>query len=252
MIPYIRRNKIIEELENKDIIYIDDFLSIFENVSSSTIRRDLKILEEEGRIVMLRGGAVKLRDNSFDIPVETKKFLNINEKDQIGQLAASLVEDGDVIYLDSGTTCLQMVKYLNNKQITVITSGTQVLNELDGDNVHCIIVGGEVNKATDSIAGPLTDSNLKNLFFDKAFLGASGISLEGGINTPDFREASKKAIVKTNSKECYVLADSSKFNKNTLCKAMDLNECTIITDKINELFEKETTFIDTNHWEKVK
>lgn len=232
MIPYMRREKIMSELESKEIIYIEDFLKVFDGVSESTIRRDIKTLEEEGLIVSLRGGAVKLKTNSSDIPVGTKKFLYTEEKEKIGKVAASLVEDEEVIYIDSGTTCSAMVKHIKAKDVKIITSNLQILNELDNNYIKsCIIVGGEVNKNLDSIAGPLTDATLRNLNFDKAFLGASGFGMEVGINTPDFAEANKKSIVKNNAKNCYVLVDSSKFNKRTLCKAFEMNEATLITNK---------------------
>jgi DeoR family fructose operon transcriptional repressor len=201
------------------------------------MRRDLKILEEEGQIQMLRGGGVKLKSSSYDIPVVEKKEIYKEEKERIARFAASLVRNHEVIYIDSGTTCLQMIKYLKDKTITIITSNIQVINELDSPTIKCIVLGGEVNKALDSISGPLTEAALKNLYFDKAFLGTSGFSLENGINTPDFREASKKAIIKQKSKECYVLADHSKCGKNTLCKAFELDECIIITDKSSPLLE---------------
>lgn len=232
MIPYVRREKIMDELENKKIMYIEDFLKIFNEVSESTIRRDLKTLEDENYIVMLRGGAVKLKLDSYEIPVGTKKLLYKEEKESIAKFAASLVEDEEVIYIDSGTTCSAMVKYIKAKGVRVITSNIQVLNEMNGNLIEsCIIVGGEVNRNLDSIAGPLTDESLRKLNFDKAFLGTSGFGKEVGINTPDFREASKKSIVNFNTRSCYVLADSSKFNKSTLCKAFDINDCTLITNK---------------------
>lgn len=237
MIPYVRREKIIEELENKDIIYIDEFLKIFNGISESTIRRDLKTLEEEGYIVQLRGGAVKLKVSTYDAPVVTKKLLNKKEKEKIAKRAASFIKNEEVIYIDSGTTCLSIPKYIKARDVRIVTSNTQVLEELENPNiVSCIIVGGEVNHELGSLSGPLTDANLKNLHFDKAFLGTSGFGQVEGINTPDFKEASKKTIVKTNSNKCFVLADSSKYKVSTLCKAFELNECILITDEtIKEL-----------------
>ncbi|MEH7442681.1 DeoR/GlpR family DNA-binding transcription regulator [Bacillus sp. JJ1122] len=232
MIPYVRREKIMDELENKQIMYIEDFLKIFDGVSESTIRRDLKTLEDENYIVLLRGGAVKLKLDAYEIPVGTKKLLYKEDKEKIAKYAASLIEDEEVIYIDSGTTCSAMVKYIKAKGIRVVTSNIQVLNEINGNGIEsCIIVGGEVNKSLDSISGPLTDAALKSMNFDRSFLGTSGFGLEVGINTPDFREASKKTIANTNSRQCYVLADSSKFNKSTLCKAFELKDCTLITNK---------------------
>jgi DeoR family transcriptional regulator, fructose operon transcriptional repressor len=235
MIPYVRREKIMDELENKKIMYIEDFLKIFDGVSESTIRRDLKTLEDENYIVLLRGGAVKLKLDSYEIPVGTKKLLYKEEKEKIAKFAASIVEDEEVIYIDSGTTCSAMVKYIKAKGVRVITSNVQVISEINNNHHNsiesCIVLGGEINRNLDSIAGPLTDATLKDLNFDKSFLGTSGFGLDIGINTPDFREASKKSIVKKNSKKCYVLADNSKYNKATLCKAFDLQDCLLITNK---------------------
>lgn len=244
MIPYERREKIMTELEKEDIIYIDDFLKVFDGVSESTIRRDIKSLEEEGLIVALRGGAVKAKINSYDIPVGTKKLLYTEEKEKIGKLAASLIEDGEVIYIDSGTTCSAMVRHIKAKNVKIITTNLQVLNELDDKYIDkCIIVGGEVNKNLDSVAGPLTDTTLQNLNFDKAFVGASGFGFKAGVNTPEFTEANKKSIVKDNSKKCYVLADSSKFNKSTLCKAFELSEATLITNEFIDSFENKLKYM---------
>ena len=242
MIPYVRRQSILAELEKHDIAYVNE-LSEALDISASTIRRDLNTLAEEGQIVLLRGGAVKLRTGSFDLPIQTKQLLNIEKKERIAKYAASLVNDGEVIYIDSGTTTLDMMKYLKNKKITVVTSNTQVIDTLSDSDVECIILGGDLTKNLGSIVGPITEKLLQNMFFDKSFLGASGYSLSGGINTPDVREATKKDIVRMNSKETYVLVDSSKADKTTFYKAFNLNECIIITDASNELLEKHAKFI---------
>lgn len=243
MIAYVRRKKILEELVKKDIVYIEDLAKIFSNVSMSTIRRDLKALSKEGEVVLLRGGAVKLKADLNELPIQTKQLLNMDKKEKIAKKAASLVNDGEVIYIDSGSTCFCMIKYLKDKRITVVTSNTYIIGELANTNINCIILGGEIIKNLGSIVGPITDGLLTNMFFDKAFLGANGYSLQGGISTPDPREANKKKIVKNNSKETYVLADSSKADKVTFCKAFEIDECVIITDCENETLKKYAKYI---------
>lgn len=242
MIPYIRHQNILSELEKHEIAYVNDLSEILE-ISASTIRRDLNTLSEEGQIVLLRGGAVKLKTGSFDLPIQAKQLLNIEKKDRIAKYAASLVKDGDVIYIDSGTTPLMMMKYLKDKKITVVTSNTQVLEMLVETDITCIILGGEITKNLGSIVGPITEKLLSTMFFDKSFLGASGFSLNGGINTPDVREATKKEIVRNNSKVTYVLVDSSKVNKTSFCKAFNIDQAIIITDERNERLEKHAQFI---------
>jgi DeoR family fructose operon transcriptional repressor len=232
MIPYVRKKIILRELEIKEVVYIADLIPILEETSESTIRRDMKQLAEEGKIELLQGGAAKLkRTSSYDMPLESKKFLNINEKERIARFAATLISNGEVIYIDSGTTTLGLVKYLLDKDIRVITSNTAVLSMLHDVAFSCHIVGGDVETALASVVGPVTENQLRDLYFDKAFIGATGFGLKSGITTPDFREASKKKIVMNNSAKIYLLADSSKYNNHALCKAFEISECTIITDK---------------------
>ena len=237
MIPYIRKKTILGALSKKEIVYISDLIPLLEETSESTIRRDLKNLEDDGKIEVLQGGAAKLKkSNSYDMPLSSKKFLYIQEKESIAKTAADLVSDGEVIYIDSGTTSLGMLKYLKQKKIRIITSNTAVLQMLEGASFTTHILGGDVEVSLASIVGPTTENQLRELYFDKAFLGATGFSVTNGITTPDFRESSKKRIVMENSHKVYVLADISKYNKHALCKSFKLNQCTIITNEpIKEL-----------------
>lgn len=243
MIPYLRRKKILAELRKKEIVYLNELEKALPDISEATIRRDLKALEEEGYVDLLRGGAAKISTASFDVPMQTKERLHTKEKQMIAQYAASLVNDGEVIYIDSGTTTLQMIPYLKHKRITVITSNTQVINLLPECQFNCILLGGQVYTSLGSVSGPVTEKQLAELFFDKAFLGASGYTQEGGINTPDLREATKKKMVMEHSKKTYVLADGSKANKQTLCRALAFDQCTIITDESNEILEANADYV---------
>ena len=232
MIPYLRRRKILEELEVKELIYLDEFAEILDDTSPSTIRRDLKLLVGEGKIDLLQGGAARLsKTSSYDMPLISKQQVHMAEKDAIARLAAEQVKDGEVIYLDSGTTPLSMVKYLKNKDIQIVTSNTMVLFQLEDSKFTCHILGGEIEKSLGSVAGAVTDNLLRDMFFDKAFIGCTGVSSPYGVTTPDFREANKKRIAMEQSSITYVLADSDKLGKRALCKAFDTDKCTLITDK---------------------
>lgn len=243
MIPYERQLHILQYLETKEIASIEDFMKIFENVSESTIRRDLKSLAEEGQIVLLRGGGARLKTESYEAPLDAKKNKQVGAKEAIAKYAAGLVEDGDSIYLDSGSTTLGMIKYLKDKKITIVTTNALVYSELQGAHVKCYLVGGELNISTASIFGTTTNMTLMEKFFNKAFIGASGFSERAGISTPDVREAEKKQIVHGNSDETYVLMDSSKAEKNTMCKIYDLGQVPIICDKVVPILEKAGNYI---------
>lgn len=242
-IPYERRKLMLAELEKHEIVSLDDFYDALQGISKSTIRRDLKTLETEGQVVLLRGGAAKIKSGSYDTPLNSRNLLRVKEKDAIARAAAELVKDGEAIYIDAGSTCLRMIPYLKNKIITVVTTNAMIYPEIVETNLQCTIVGGDILKATASIVGPLTDNILHDMYFDKAFIGATGYDIQAGINTPDFREANKKRIVKGNSKEVFVLVDSSKESKKTMCKAFDLKECILITDKDTALLREHANYI---------
>lgn len=231
MIPHQRRLQMLQLLEQKEIVSLDDFCREIDNISESTIRRDLKTLEAEGQITLLRGGGACLKKGSYEIPVNSKTIKNVNEKEAIARYAASLVKEGESIYLDSGSTPLRMVKHLQNKDITIVTTNALIFSEIQESKIKCFLIGGEINVKTASILGTKTNSELSMMYFDKAFLGGNGFSEKAGINTPDTREAEKKQIVQRNSTETYMLLDSSKSGKNTLCKVFELGQVPIICDK---------------------
>lgn len=243
MIPYQRRMEMLQLLEQQEIVSLSDFCEHISNVSESTIRRDLKTLEAEGEIILLRGGGACLKQGSYEVPVQSKSVKNVNEKEKIAKYAASLVHDGESIYIDSGSTLLRMAKYLKGKDITLVTTNALFFSEIQGMNMKCFIIGGEINFSTASIVGTKTNSMLSEMYFDKAFLGANGFSDKAGISTPDIREAEKKQIVCRHSNKTYVLADSSKSGRNTLCKVFDLGEVTIICDKVTDMLEKSENYL---------
>lgn len=235
-IPYLRRKKIMELLAQNEILSIEAIQQALSPCSESTVRRDLGYLEQEKLVTLLRGGAVKLADSEFvELPVAEKVRLNMDRKERIAKFAATLVEDGEIIYIDSGTTTALMARHLQSKDITIVTSNTSLLADADKQRGVMIMLGGEVSKTIASVSGPMTDRQLSEMFFNRAFLGASGISLNGGVNTFDLREASKKSIVLKNSEKTYVLADGTKAGRSTMCKAFNLRDCILITDEENDV-----------------
>ena len=243
MIPYLRKKKILDELEKKEIVYLEHFIGILQEVSESTVRRDLKTLSDEGKIILLHGGGIKLKRSSKEIPVISKKLMNVKVKERIAKYASSLIQNGETIYIDSGSTAELMIKYLKNKDITIITTNTQIINNLEDTKFECILIGGEIIKKLGSVVGPLTDRFLTEFHFNRAFIGANGCSEISGISTYDIREASKKRIVKENSDNSYVLLDSSKMEKNAVCKVFGIKDIIIISDKVSSLSKKYDNFI---------
>ncbi len=243
MLPFDRRQAILKILETKDFVHLDEISNALGDVSISTIRRDLQQLEMNGVVRVLRGGATKIGNETYDRSFEIRDASHIAEKEKIAKCAAGLVKDGDVVYIDSGSTCLRVVKYLKNKKLMIVTSNAMVCNMIQNSDIRCIVTGGELSPTTASLLGPIAEKCLQNMFFDIAFLGASGISVAAGVNTADPMEASKKQIIWSNSSHCYVLADSSKEEIKTFYKAFDIKDANIICDRVIPVLDAAASYI---------
>lgn len=243
MIPYKRHEKILETLHQEDILKIEEIHQLIPDVSISTLRRDLKELEKKGKIRMLTGGAVKIISSTTELSVTMKQSLYSEEKEIIAELAANMINEGDVIYLDSGTTCTALLNKIINKKINIVTTNASVFGITSDIQAEIIVLGGKFNPNISSLNGPLTDDNLQKFYFDKAFLGANGVDYDRGVSTPNLAEANKKKNVMKNSKQAFLLCDSSKFHVNSTVKAFDLKDVTVITDKKDERISEITNLI---------
>ena len=173
MIQYERKQLILEQLRGSEVAHIEELVDTT-GASPSTVRRDIDALVKSGKIIALRGGAIKLNDRPSELPTSEKRLINRDAKQAIAAAAAELVHDGDTVYIDSGTTTLQMMPLLRHRRIHVITSNTQIFTMAPGDRVRVTILAGDWIASIGSIAGSLTERLLSELYFDKAFIGASG------------------------------------------------------------------------------
>lgn len=207
-----RQKEIVQMLDKTSSLKVNELAENFK-VSESTIRRDLQEMQQKGMLTRTHGGAIGILPTSFEQSFREKETEKHDEKVEIGVLAASMIEDGDTIILDSGTTCLEIAKHIM-QQITVITNSIDIASELSvNENVELIVTGGSLRINTRAMVGEITENILSNFRVDKAFIGANGISIEEGITTPNFTEAqTKKAMINVANKVILV-ADSTKFNK---------------------------------------
>lgn len=206
------------------------------NTSESTVRRDLSLLDEKGMLIKVRGGAMAIvQDDSFTAAepnVEEKAELFTAEKEAIARYAASLIEDGDFVYIDAGTTTEKMIDFIPSKSVTFVTNAFINAKKLAQRGFKVIIIAGEVKATTEAIVGSEAAITLMHYNFTKCFMGVNGISVKGGLSTPDKNEASVKTMAVSRSKEVYILGDHSKFGKITSVKFSELNRGKIITDKV--------------------
>ena len=231
-----RQAKILQMIRERGYIENDELARLF-NVTSATIRRDLKGLSEQNLVRLDHGGAsdVNLLESRTEPVYETKVYVNHENKRMIGQAAAGLVVDGDTILLDSGTTSACVARSLRNnrlRNLTVITCDIMVAKELGSEpNINVLVLGGILRYAYYSLYGPYTEMVLKNLRADKFFLGVDAVSIEHGVSNIVLEEVPIKQLMIAQSSEVIMVADSSKFGRNAPYRVCDLDAVhQVITD----------------------
>jgi DeoR/GlpR family transcriptional regulator of sugar metabolism len=211
-------------------------------VSPATARRDLDQLERSGAIRRVHGGAVST-ESRLDEPVfADKTSLAAREKRRIAEAALAFVEPGDTVYLDGGSTVLELARLLRERSnMTVVTNSLHAAQELSGRGPRLIVIGGELRRLSQTLVGPLTRQVLTELHLDKAFMGTIGFSLKEGLTTTDPSEAFTKQLVMGQARQVFLLADSSKARKVAFANAGNWDQVQVlITDKqIDKIFSKE-------------
>lgn len=250
MLTEERHKKILDMLSRKGIVKLNE-LVVLTGTSESTIRRDLTYLEENNMLKRIHGGAALLKGRYVELSYNEKLDRNISEKQIIADYAASLIEDGDCIYLDAGTSTFEMISRIKSKDINVVTNGLKHIDMLVEKGINTYILSGKVRMKTKAITGADTLKSLQKFRFDKVFLGMNGVHYEYGYTTPDVDEAVLKECAISLSKKSYVLADESKFNDIAFCKVTDLEDAEIITNaKVSnfELYAEKTKIkvVDNN------
>ncbi|WXR62909.1 DeoR/GlpR family DNA-binding transcription regulator [Peptostreptococcaceae bacterium AGR-M142] len=243
MLTQERQVLILKKLQEEKTIKISEIVNIT-NSSESTIRRDLTQLEKENKLRRIHGGATLIDSKIEELSFNEKMVQNMEQKIKIAKYAASLIKDGDCIYLDAGTTTFEMIQYINNKNIVIVTNGLKHIDAIVEKEIEAYIIGGFVKSSTKAVVGINALNDLKNYRFDKVFLGMNGIDLKNGFTTPDSNEAHLKKLAMDLGLETYVLADKSKFNRTTFVKVANLYEATVIVDE--EVFNMDKYLNETN------
>lgn len=228
-----RHQIILQLLKDKEVIKIQELVELT-NTSESTIRRDLSQLEAQKFLKRIHGGASRLQGKLQEASMIEKSSKNLQEKRSIARYAASLVEEGDCLYLDAGSTIKEMINYLPAKNIVVVTNGYMHVTELLNKGITTYLIGGIVKQTTNAMIGRGALSSLDYYRFDKCFLGVNGIHPDFGFTTPDQEEAVVKHKAIALSREAYVLADESKFTEIAFAKIGNINEAKIITNHIDD------------------
>ncbi|MGE7925033.1 DeoR/GlpR family DNA-binding transcription regulator [Viridibacillus arvi] len=238
MITAERHHIILDLLTRNGVVDLQNLVQRTKS-SDSTIRRDLALLEEQGLLKRIHGGAT-LPYSKIDEPnIQEKSSKNLHDKQLIAEAAASMIRDGDCIYLDAGTTISEMIPFLINKKIAVVTNGLMHVEALTSANITTYVIGGRIKANTKAIVGSVAQENLKQYRFDKCFLGMNGIDIKFGFSTPDPEEAVLKKLAIELAEESFVLADKSKFKETFFAKVAEIENAGIITTNLdNEAMKK--------------
>lgn len=221
MIVIQRRTKIKEMLLQERSVKVADLVKEF-NVSEETIRRDLNQLEREGIIQKNYGGAIlveELQNPMLSVPpVQQRKFQYFDEKDAIGKKAASLVSEGQIVILDSGSTTWCIARHLRGvPNLMAVTNGLNVAEECSqNEDASVFVLGGKLIKKSMSLVGPQAEIELQKYNAHFAFLGTSGISDRKGFTSSDLYEAEVKRAMIAAGQKIVIVADHSKFQRQGL------------------------------------
>ena len=227
-----RRESILQMLTQQGSVQVTDLVEKL-GVSAVTIRSDLNALEAQGMATRSHGGATLTRTPPPEHTIRQKDAINHEQKERIGAYAARLVEPGDNIIIDSGTTTISLARHLRDATgVTVLTNGLNIAWELaDAPGVELIMTGGLLRKQSLSIQGSQAEATLQAYNFDKLFLGVDGFDLQFGVTTHHEAEASLNNKMVERAKTIIVLTDASKFGRVSLHRIVQLDRVhTVITD----------------------
>lgn len=228
-----RRQYILERIRKDGRVLVGE-ISEELKISQITIRKDLDYLQSKGLVERSHGGALRLQPSALiDPTLQEKVKQHSEEKQRIASRALSMVEEGQCIILDSGTTTTAIAVGLKRfSELTVVTNAVNIAVELAGTNLEVILVGGALRRNSFSLVGPLAEDNLEEIHADILFLGVDGFDIEVGVTTPNFLESRvNRAMVKA-ARKVVAVCDSSKFQRRSLSRIAppDAVHC-IVTDR---------------------
>jgi DeoR family transcriptional regulator, aga operon transcriptional repressor len=228
-----RRRAILHLLQRDGRVLVADLAKGFDT-SQVTIRKDLEILQAQGMIHRSHGGALPARDGALSDPtLREKEKLHRQEKLRIAEAAASLVKEGQVVILDSGTTTTAIAHALRRfRHLTIVTNAVNIAADLAGSGVEVILTGGSLRTNSFSLVGPIAEDTLRRLNSDLLFLGVDGFDVHYGVSTPNLLEAKVNRVMVEIAKRKVAVCDASKFGRRSLAliaTPKDLDQ--VITDR---------------------
>lgn len=228
-----RRRAILSLLSHDGRVLVADLARQFET-SQVTIRKDLELLHAQGLAHRTHGGALPWTGGALADPtLREKEKLHRREKLRIAEAAASMVQEKQVVILDSGTTTTAIARALRNlRNLTIVTNAVNIATELAGADVEVILTGGMLRKNSFSLVGPIAEDMLRRLSADLFFLGVDGFDVHYGLSTPNILEAKVNRVMVEIAKKVVAVCDASKFGRRSLSQIVPLTGLDhVITDR---------------------
>lgn len=227
-----RRSSLLSLLHDKKSITVQEAAARFD-VTEETIRRDLRAMEAQGLLIRTHGGAVLADDINMEASLEIREGINIKGKDSMGRLAASMVQNGETLFLDASTSALYVARHLKGKKgLTVITNAERILLELAKcDDITLISTGGFLRKKSLSYVGRAAENAISSYHANKVFFSCKGFSPRLGATDSNEQESSLRKLMIKHSREAIFLCDHTKFDKVGYIATAQLDDINcLITD----------------------
>ena len=227
-----RRDEILRLLGERSKLALPELCAHF-SVSPATIRNDLRDLERAGRLKRTHGGAILSNKAAFEQTSSDKEVEYIEEKHRIAAYAETLIEDGDTILLDTGTTTMELARLLTSKsRLTIVTNDIKIALFLEQNtDASIFLLGGMLRRDFHSTTGFAVVSQVRGLNVDKAFMAANGLSVEKGFTTPSMELANVKTAMIPTATMVVFLVDSCKFGRVSFAHFADVHDADmLITD----------------------
>lgn len=241
MLSVERQEKIVEELNKKGIIKVSE-LSKELHVTEKTIRMDLEMLESEGFLKRVHGGAVLPVGDEEILPIKERQAKFHKEKRLLAKEALRRIAPGDTILLDGGSTTSELADLLGDYPVTVITNDIKIANLLlDKDKVELLVIGGTKIGSSSSLVGSSSVKMLEGIHVNQLFIGSTGVDLKNGLTVFNSLHGDWKKQIMTRARKTTLLADSTKFGRTALIQFASIQDVDeIITDsKLDPAIKKE-------------
>ena len=224
-----RWNGILARLNENGFVKVSELMRTF-GVSIETIRRDMEALEQQGMLKRVYGGAIRVTSKNAEIDYTSREHINAEEKQAIGRRAAELINNGDTVVVDPGTTTIEVAKALRSKKdLTCLTNSIAVSIELVKNNSGPVfLLGGQLRIGHYSTSGSLTVGQLQQFSADKAIIGAGGISIKTGLTDYHVEEAGARKEMIRIADKVIVVADSSKLGFSTFIHVCPLDDIDVL------------------------